>query len=71
MIFWETRCKMKEPLIQSGRASGKGFFHMKVSKTEEYRMYFPFLELHGWNKRLAIWPQSIDSVVSEKKEWIL
>ena len=26
-------------------------------------MYFPFLKLHGWGKRLAIWPQMIYSEV--------
>ena len=28
-------------------------------------MYFPFLNLHGWGKSLAIRPQTIDSEVPE------
>ena len=31
----------------------------KVLKMEEYCMYFPFSELHGWDKRFAAQPQTI------------
>ncbi len=35
----------------------------KVLKTEEYCMYFPVSELHGWGKRFADQPQTIYSEV--------
>ena len=38
----------------------------KVLKMEEYCMYFPFSELHGWDKRFAVQPQTIDSEVPLK-----
>ena len=35
----------------------------KVLKMEEYCMYFLFSELHGWGKRFAAQPKTIDSEV--------
>ena len=35
----------------------------KVLKMEEYCMYFPFLELHGWGERSGDQPQAIDSEI--------
>ncbi|MDY2557687.1 MAG: hypothetical protein SOW29_04975, partial [Candidatus Faecousia sp.] len=32
-------------------------------KMGEYFVYFPFLELHGWDKRFAVQPQVIYSEV--------
>ena len=37
----------------------------KVLKMEEYCMYFPFSELHGWVKRFAVQPQPIYSEFPE------
>ena len=35
----------------------------KVLETEEYCMYFPFLELRGWGKGFAAQPQTIYSEI--------
>ena len=41
----------------------KILFQPKVLKMREYFVYFPFLELHGWDKRFAVQPQAIYSEV--------
>ncbi len=38
----------------------------KVLKVEEYCMYFPLSELHGWGKRFAIQPPTIDSELPQR-----
>jgi hypothetical protein len=39
---------------QFGKKSQPGFlFQFKVSKMEEYCMYFPFLKLRKWGKKTA------------------
>ena len=35
----------------------------KVLKAEEYFVYFPLSELHGWGKRFAVQPKTIYSEV--------
>ncbi len=35
----------------------------KVLKAEEYFMYFPLSELHGWDKRFADQPKTIYSEI--------
>ncbi len=40
----------------------------KVLKAEEYWMYFPLSELHGWGKRFTAQPKMIYSEVPKKKE---
>ena len=34
---------------------------MKVSKAEEYFVYFPLLKPHSWGKRSAVQPKAICS----------
>ena len=47
-----------------GKSRWRGILSQtKVLKVEEYCMYFPLLELHGWGKRPGIRPKTIDSEV--------
>ncbi|HBK26222.1 MAG TPA: hypothetical protein DDY90_05775 [Clostridiales bacterium] len=39
----------------------------KVLEAEEYCMYFPLSELHGWGKRFAAQPKTISPEFPKKK----